>query len=136
MDVIERFMQWIDVQDDHWMWTGQEGGKGEYGLFFYEGRNHPAHRVAYILFVEEILEGLVIDHLCRIHLCVNPKHLEPVTQKVNVLRGANGGKTHCKYNHEFTEENTYTNTRGQRECRTCARAARRRFDERKKALQL
>ncbi|WP_280412590.1 RusA family crossover junction endodeoxyribonuclease [Nocardia asiatica] len=28
-------------------------------------------------------------------------------------------KTHCPHGHEYTEENTYLNARGSRECRTC-----------------
>jgi hypothetical protein len=34
-----------------------------------------------------IPDGLVIDHLCRVSLCVNPDHLEAVTEAVNVQRG-------------------------------------------------
>jgi hypothetical protein len=29
----------------------------------------------------------VIDHLCENKLCINPKHLEAVTQQVNIQRG-------------------------------------------------
>lgn len=32
-------------------------------------------------------DGLVLDHLCRVHECVNPDHLEPVTISENVRRG-------------------------------------------------
>ncbi len=28
-------------------------------------------------------------------------------------------RTHCKNGHEFTEENTYVNTRGFRTCKAC-----------------
>lgn len=47
-----------------------------------------AHRYFYEHMVGEIPDGMVIDHLCRNTLCVNPEHLEPVTQSENVLRGA------------------------------------------------
>lgn len=33
----------------------------------------------------------------------------------------NATKTHCKYGHEFTEENTYRDKKGNRTCRKCAR---------------
>lgn len=36
-------------------------------------------------------------------------------------------KTHCKHGHEFTEENTYRDPSGERHCRTCKRAAHRRW---------
>ena len=35
-------------------------------------------------------------------------------------------KTHCPLGHPYTEENTYRRQRGDRECRTCRRDARRR----------
>lgn len=31
--------------------------------------------------------GLDLDHLCRVHLCVNDEHLEPVTRAENLRRG-------------------------------------------------
>jgi hypothetical protein len=46
-----------------------------------------AHRVAYVLAKGAIPEGLVLDHLCRTPACVNPDHLEPVTNHENILRG-------------------------------------------------
>ena len=61
-----------------------------------------------------IPEGLVIDHLCRNRACVNPAHLEPVSQRENVMRspvaeGAiNAAKTHCSQGHPFSPENTAT----------------------------
>jgi hypothetical protein len=45
------------------------------------------HRVVYEHFVGPIPEGLDIDHRCRSRACVNWKHLEPVTTRVNLLRG-------------------------------------------------
>lgn len=45
-----------------------------------------AHRVSYETHVGPIPEGMVLDHLCCIRECVNPDHLEPVTQAENVRR--------------------------------------------------
>jgi hypothetical protein len=45
------------------------------------------HRFAYELLVGPIPAGLVLDHLCRNRLCVNPNHLEPVTNSENPRRG-------------------------------------------------
>lgn len=94
-----------------------EGGTG--------GRMLMAHRVSYEYFVGPIPEGLTLDHLCRVHNCVNPEHLEPVTQRVNILRGfgaaaTNARKTHCPQGHEYTPENTYRDE-GRRVCRICKR---------------
>lgn len=77
-----------------------------------DGKLYHAHRLAYEIFREPIPNGLVIDHLCKKHDCVNPDHLEPVTNKINILRGTGitaiaALKTHCYLGHEFTTENTY-----------------------------
>jgi hypothetical protein len=84
-----------------------------------------AHRVAFEWLVGPVPKGLVLDHLCRNRGCVNPSHLEPVTQQVNTLRGAgpaarNANKAHCKWGHEFTPENTGVDKRGKRWCKTCS----------------
>jgi hypothetical protein len=80
--------------------------------------------VAYELAIGPIPEGLTIDHLCRNRGCVNPAHLEAVTNRTNLLRGdgiaaLNARKTHCKRGHEFTPENTYVWREGTRACRAC-----------------
>lgn len=84
-----------------------------------------AHRLAYIHNVGPIPEGLVLDHLCRNRACVNHLHLEPVTQRENVMRGVNvtalnARKTHCVNGHEFTSENTWLENGSKRRCRRCA----------------
>jgi hypothetical protein len=45
----------------------------------------------------EIPEGMCLDHLCRNRGCVNPAHLEPVTNHKNLLRSPIGtaGRDHC-----------------------------------------
>ena len=106
-----------------WAWTGADRGNG-YGKFQVAGRPVLAHRFAYEAFVGPIPDGLQLDHLCRNKACVNPSHLEPVTNRENALRAR---RTHCKSGHEFTPENTYW-TKGRtehliRHCRMCGRAA-------------
>ena len=44
------------------------------------------HRVAYTLFKGPIPDGLTIDHLCNVRACLNPDHLEAVTQEENNRR--------------------------------------------------
>jgi hypothetical protein len=122
-----------------WLWLAGCFANG-YGAFTFERRLVKAHRHAYEQLVGPIPGGLVIDHLCRNTGCVNPAHMEPVTNAVNLLRGEGIGarnlaKTHCKHGHEFTPENTYRfgPDNRYRSCRACAREKDRRARERRKA---
>ena len=122
----ERFLAKVDKSGDCWLWTASLKSKG-YGQFYYNGKNIHAHRAAYGLFKGPIPEGLTIDHLCRVIRCVNPGHLEAVTNKENVLRGngptaINARKTHCKRGHSLSGDNVYIQSfTGQRNCKTCKR---------------
>jgi len=106
-----------------WIWSGAQNGS-MYGKFWDGERDVPSHRHSYnVLVMETAMPSM--DHLCRVTLCVNPDHLEPVTQRINILRGnspaaANAAATHCPYGHKYTESNTYIRPdRGSRECRKC-----------------
>jgi len=120
---LDRFT--VDSVTGCWNWKSPINTKG-YGKAYYKKKNCSAHREVYKYIVGEIPEGLVIDHLCRNRKCVNPKHLEPVTNKENQMRGEgisaiNARKTHCIRGHEFTEENTIIFAKTRRRCRKCAR---------------
>ena len=121
-----RFWSKVEITDDCWLWSGAKNKDG-YGSIRIEGKTVSAHRVSYELRFGSIPQGLVIDHVCRVHHCVNPDHLEPVTNEENLRRGIpnpaalNAVKTHCKHGHEFTPENTYMLPVGGRGCRTCIR---------------
>lgn len=117
-----RFWSKVDKTSGCWLWTGAVTGSG-YGSGSAGGKAVLAHRWAYELMVGPIPEGLEIDHLCRVTLCVNPAHLEPVTHDENVRRAM---VTHCPAGHPYDEENTYVRPdRGSRECRVCLREQRR-----------
>lgn len=82
----KRFWAKVDV-GDCWEWTATRHPQG-HGMFTPPQSNPVyAHRFAYELLVGPIPPGLTLDHLCRNRGCVNPDHLQPVTQRVNVLRG-------------------------------------------------
>lgn len=81
------FVAKFTIGDDCWEWTGAKTPQG-YGTHCLNYKYWRAHRLAYVLLVGDIPEGLVLDHLCGNKGCVNPKHLEPVTQGENVRRSA------------------------------------------------
>lgn len=130
---LARFQSKVVQGDGCWTWAGTIDQDG-YGSFSLGSRGHRrAHRLSYEHFVGPIPEGLTIDHLCRNRACVNPAHMEPVTNRENVLRGEGitaelARQTACKHGHEFTPENTYL-WRGKRICRACRDATRRRFND-------
>lgn len=111
-----------------WSWTGKIG-RGGYARFYLDGHETGAHRFSLKLVGIDLLSQEVPDHLCRNHGCVRPNHLQPVSTRENILRGAalaacNAVKTHCMRGHEFDAVNTrhYVNAWGNpaRGCRKCA----------------
>jgi hypothetical protein len=79
-------MSATDVTGACELWHGAKTPEG-YGVRRYRGRQVYAHRLVWEQTHGPIQPGLVIDHLCRNPACVNPDHLEPVTNAVNAQRG-------------------------------------------------
>lgn len=128
MDLVERRAMVVNT-DDCWVYAGAIYPNG-YGRVDVNvggcSTSRRAHRIMYESIVGEIPEGLVMDHLCRVRLCINPDHLEPVTHAENSRRGIpgvnhNSLKTFCAQGHEFDQENTYRHG-GKRLCRKCRAA--------------
>lgn len=116
---IERFVNKVQFTDSCWCWIGAKNKVSRYGIFR-DTKAVSAHRWAYQYFRGEIPAGLTLDHLCRVRQCVNPDHLEPVTQRENLLRGQNLKtvaylKNECMKGHDLATHG-YPNARG---CRTC-----------------
>lgn len=110
-----------------WVWTGALISTGYGHLFIGGDRFCLAHRYSYELHIAAIPEGLTLDHLCRVVRCVNPTHLEPVTNAENIRRAAAAKpRSHCPHGHEYTPENSYIAPRGDRRCRAWSRERNRR----------
>jgi len=119
-----------------WLWVASchaSRGGAEYGQFWNGFMLVYAHRFSYEMHNHvTIPKGMTIDHVkargCTNTLCVNPYHLEVVTQKDNCLRGTSpwakeAAQTHCFRGHLFNKENTYIPPDGGRHCRICGREA-------------
>ena len=104
-----------------WLWIASVKDTG-YAMFSVNGRPQNGHRVSYISLVGAVPDGLQLDHLCRNRACVNPTHLEPVTPRVNTMRGALARIASCRNGHPLTPDNikTVLTRPGQRICRACA----------------
>lgn len=109
-----------------WLWTASLDKHG-YGQVRHGNTTGRAHRVIYEAERGPIPFGLVLDHKCRNPVCVNPDHLEPVTQAENLRRSPvtlgsiHRAKTHCKKGHPFTPLNTRPHPSGGRVCVACKR---------------
>lgn len=112
----------IERTDSCWNWTGAlTGGKG-YGSVRHNGHTLPAHRVVYEILVGPVPFGLTLDHLCRNRRCVRPSHLEPVSNRENILRGEGvaaqaSRRTHAPCGHPYNAKAK----RGDRFCFECER---------------
>ncbi len=120
-------------------WTAFIDPNG-YGKFKLNGKTKRAHRLSYEESKGKIPDGLVMNHICRTRHCVNPDHLEAITQQENCQKGIAGFvgglkqrlKTHCPHGHPYSKENTYVYPNGSRECRICKRIKSRQWEQHKK----
>jgi len=69
-----------------WQWLMSILPKG-YGCLRISGQLFLAHRWMYERLRGTIAEGMQIDHLCRNRSCVNPDHMEVVSNAENSRRG-------------------------------------------------
>ena len=137
MEITRRFYRYI-IFKQCWEWQGSKGSHG-YGRFQVDGKQWLAHRFSYTLFIGDIPDGLVIDHLCRNKTCVNPAHLEVVTHGQNIRRGEAGQitgqrqkeKTHCPQGHPYSGSNVLQFGKS-RHCRECGRKRAREYQRKKR----
>jgi len=133
---------WSRVQvgkaTDCWNWSA--GLWNGYGSFYINNKRHKAHRVSFVL--ANGYQPDVCRHKCDNRLCVNPNHLENGNHKDNTndmmqrgrWRNQHINKTHCVNGHELSEQNIYRSG-NKRTCRTCSKARRETFEQKKRLLQ-
>jgi hypothetical protein len=123
----------VDEATGCWLWTAQIAVDG-YARFKHRFRTNLAYRLAYEVLAGPVPDEQQLDHLCRVRRCVNPAHLEVVSQQENILRGEglaaqNARKTECLRGHPLHGENlnlySFIRPNGrpstQRRCRACQR---------------
>lgn len=119
-----------------WPYTASHGYS--YVQRHVNGRNSgtPRHVVAYTGRYGPVPEGLELDHLCRNRACFEPDHLEAVTHRENVLRGAApvaalAMRAHCERGHDLRNPaNRYVRRDGTWMCRGCVRTRLRQWESR------
>lgn len=109
-----------------YIWVGALQSDG-YGSFWVGEKTTKAHRFAFERAGGVLVDGMVLDHACRVRNCVNPAHLRQVTQRENVhapgseaVAAKHAARTHCPQGHEYSPENTKIHL-GMRRCRECHR---------------
>lgn len=127
-DPMDRFLDKVATEPNTgcWLWTGKVAS--DYPRFKVRSYTEVgAHRWSWEQMNGAIPNGLQIDHLCSVSICVNPRHLRVVTGTENVFAPHSKSspklnllKTHCPAGHEYSGENLYQTSSG-RQCRTCRR---------------
>jgi len=121
-----------------WNWIGAGSTKAAfaYGQIRFAGRLCPAHRIVCHVLVDALGSNDQALHRCDNPRCVRPDHLFRGSQADNIrdcsakdrIQRQRATWTHCLNGHPFTPENTYKRKdRVARQCRTCRRAAQRRY---------
>lgn len=120
--VMERFFRKIkfyNVGDPRicWLWTDklEKTGYGQFALPNH--RKVSSHRASFEFFIGPVTNGMIIHHKCERKDCVNPNHLELLTQGEH--NSMHSTKDVCIRGHSLTSDNLYYDRNGSRHCREC-----------------
>ena len=87
MKEVDRFRTKFNNSSENgcWTWNASRTQQG-YGMFSYQGKSIPAHRVAYIHYKGEIPNKHIVHQTCQNNGCVNPEHLITCTKSESRLK--------------------------------------------------
>lgn len=116
-------------------WTGARSGRG-YGVLRLRNprRMEYVHVLVYKEHYGSVTAGCVVHHTCEVLYCVNPAHLEAVTQSWHMLQHKNGNTGNvCTNGHP---RSVYGRRRrdGRVACRECERVGMQKYRKRKTAI--
>lgn len=98
-NILERLQPKILVTPSCWIWTAAHNSQG-YGVLGWrlspkgKYRHVTAHRVTYVIFRDDLPNGVVLRHSCDQPACCQPSHLVPGTQKENAFDALVRGQSH------------------------------------------
>lgn len=81
--VMKKLVEIGQSPGDCWEWIGTINHKTGYGKKTFAGKDYLAHRWVFEMLQGPIPEDKVINHICSNRACVNPHHLEVVSQTEN-----------------------------------------------------
>lgn len=134
IELINKLWKRTEVINGHWLWIGALNN-GHCGVTRYDRATHNVARLSLHIYLGLSLKGnwvaCHIEPICMNSACWNPLHLYKGTYSSNqydaVKLGShhNANKTHCKWGHKYTPENTILVKRWnniiERACKECAR---------------
>ncbi|MDQ5862307.1 MAG: HNH endonuclease [Actinomycetota bacterium] len=90
---VARFWGHVEKTETCWLWTRAKNNQG-YAFFKLGRKMVTGHRFAWTITNGPIPAGTIIDHACRVKLCVNPSHLQAVSptensENLSVVPGSN-----------------------------------------------
>ena len=136
--VMVRWWAKVIPTDGCWHWTGNPTPTG-YGMLGIKKQMRYAHRIAYEHFNGPIPDGMTIDHICKNPGCVNPQHLRMLSRSENCRQ--TGGRPSrrlekCQRGHPMSGWNLIIKADGERGCRACKNASKKRARDRKRGRLL
>lgn len=123
-----------DENSHCWVWQGDLSDAG-YGQIWDIRKTLYAHRVIWEYVFGPVPEGKELHHRCEIKRCVNPFHLECLTnlghsvETSNSCCSINRRKTHCNKGHPLSGDNLHIEPSGGRRCIICRRDKIRRWQQ-------